>query len=191
MGKRPSLGVESALHLGALLPFSPVPKKQHISIQCVLKQQKIAVETEAMIDSGATGLFIDKSFANKLGLKINPRRNPISLILFDGTKAEDITHQAFVELHFGNHVQRLKFDVTTLSHFAIVLGLPWLKTYNPHINWENEIIEITKENELALGGASTPEKPEQTVPRELHEFLDVFGEEEAKELKNSSRLEGS
>lgn len=180
-GKRSGLD-NSALHLGALLPFSPVKKNQHISISCVLKQDKIAIETKAMIDSGATGLFIDRDFAKKLGLKLFARKTPSTLTLFDGTRAEDITHQAFVELHFGNHVQRLKFDVTTLSHFAVILGFPWLKTYNPNIDWKNEVIAITEENELALRGTSVPERPEETVPKELHEFLDVFGEEEAREL---------
>ena len=100
-----------------------------------------------MIDSGAIGLFINKEFAKKISLKIIPRRVPIPLTLFDGSPAETITHQAFAELHLGKHMQRLKFDVTTLSHFAVILGLPWLRTYNPHIDWVNEVIEITEEKE--------------------------------------------
>lgn len=135
-----------------------------------------------MIDSGATGLFIDKEFAKKIGLKLLLKKSPVSLTPFDGSPAENITHQAFAELHLGNHVQKLRFDVTTLSHFAIILGLPWLRTYNPHIDWANEVIEITEDNELALKGTTVPENPEETVPKELHEYLDVFGEEEAREL---------
>ena len=135
-----------------------------------------------MIDSGATGLFIDKEFAKKIGLETTRKKNPVPLTLFDGSPAENITHQAFAELHLGGSIQRLKFDITTLSHFAIILGLPWLKTFNPNIDWANEVIEISEDNELALGGSSIPENAEQTVPEELHEYLDVFGEEEAKEL---------
>lgn len=171
MGKRPNLGGEAALHLGALLPFLPVRKKQHVSIQCILKQTKIAVEVEAMIDSGATSLFIDKEFAKKIGLKLFPKKSPIPLTLFDGSPAEDITHQAFAELHLGKQVQKLRFDVTTLSHFAIIFGLPGLRTYNPHIDWANEVIEITEDSELALKGTAIAENPEETVPEELHEYV--------------------
>lgn len=183
MGKRGGLDVEAALHLGALLPFSSViNKKQHVAIKCLLKQKKIAVETKAMIDSGATGLFIDEDFANRLGLKKWKKKRPVQLTLFDGSYARDITHQISLDLDFSGVTQKLVLNVTTLSHYAIVLGLPWLKAFNPLIDWRNETVEVTEEGELTLAGVSIDDTLEEIVPKELHEFLDVFSEEEAKEL---------
>lgn len=134
-----------------------------------------------MIDSGATGLFIDKEFVQRLGLKTYRKRKPVPLSLFDGTRIADITEQVYLDLHFSGAVQQLCLDVTTLSHYAIVLGLPWLQAYNPYIDWKNEIIEIPdQENEL--NGTSEEPGLKEAIPKEYHEFLDVFGEEEAKEL---------
>lgn len=135
-----------------------------------------------MIDSGATGLFIDEEFVRKMGLKTHKKRRPSPLSLFDGTKVKDITEKVYLNLHLRGMVQKLACDVTVLSHYAIILGLPWLKTYNPHIDWRNEIIEISEDGELALHGTTPDQAVKDVVPREYHEFLDVFGEEEAKEL---------
>ena len=135
-----------------------------------------------MIDSGATGLFIDKEFVQKMGLKTYKKKHSIALTLFDGSRAADLTHQVFLELHLDGVVQKIALDVTTLSHYAVVLGLPWLKAYNPHIDWQNEVIEITEQGELALEAIETSESVEEMVPPELHEYLDVFSEQEAREL---------
>jgi hypothetical protein len=168
-----------------------------------LIQNKISLVVDAMIDSGATGLFIDKEFAKKIGLKLWKKPRPIKLTLFGGSKAQDITHQAFADLNIRGFTQKLKFEVTTLSHFAIVLGLPWLREYNPNIDWKNEVIEFKEEgivlagtgsaeyldifsefrnDDLTLGASNIEPGLEESVPRELHKYLDVFSEQEAKEL---------
>lgn len=168
------------MHLGALDPLR-VYKKDHVSIPGVLTQKKIAVGVHAMIDSGATGIFIDKEFAKKIGLQLYKRQHPVKLTLFDGSRAQDITHQAFAELNFKGVTQKLRFEVTTLSHFAIVLGLPWLRIYNPNIDWKNEVIEFHEEG-IVLAGTETEQSTKEIVPSELHEYLDVFSEQEAREL---------
>lgn len=134
-----------------------------------------------MIDSGATGLFIDEEFAKELGLKMYRKRAPVKLTLFNGELAKPITHSIYLNMQFDGITQKLKFEVTTLSHYALVLGLPWLKMYNPMIDWTNEIVFIGKK-EASLGEATTEPGLQEQIPVELHEYLDVFGEEEAKDL---------
>lgn len=145
-----------------------------------MSQDKIAAQVEAMIDSGATGLFIDKEFAEHLKLKQFRKKKPVKLTLFDGSSALEITHQVYATFEYKGIQQKLRFEVTKLSHFAIVLGLPWLKDYNPNIDWGKEAVEIHDEG-IALKGTEDIAL-EQVVPEELHEFLDVFSEEEAKAL---------
>lgn len=116
-----------ALHLGGINPYARKRKKQHLKIEGVLSQGKISVKVPAMIDSGATGIFIDEAFAKHLGLKRMKRQTPVHLTLFDGSAAKTITHQIHAEFLLDGLLQELTFEVTTLSHYAVVLGLPWLK----------------------------------------------------------------
>lgn len=137
-----------------------------------------------MVDSGATGLFINKDFAKKLGLKMYKKAHPIQLSLFNGKPAKPITHSIYAELLVNGFTQKLKFEVTTLARYAIVLSLPWLKMVNPTINWNQETLILNPSiKELNLGGATTEDmKLEDQVPQSFHDYLDVFSKEEAKEL---------
>jgi len=33
------------------------------------------------------------------------------------------------------HTKFIQLDITVLGTYAVILGMPWLKTYNPQINW--------------------------------------------------------
>ena len=78
MGKREGLSIDTALCLGALEPFSPV-KKSHIGIQAILTQKEVAVQVEAMIDSGATGNFVDDRWAQKQGWRTEVIDKPVKV----------------------------------------------------------------------------------------------------------------
>ena len=106
-----------------------------------------------MIDSGATGIFIDRSYAKKLGLRQIKRKKIAHLTLFDGSNAEPITHQVAATLKVGDAEQKLVFDITPLGEYQVILGLPWLQTYNPNIDWANETITLHG-NKIALSAAS-------------------------------------
>lgn len=74
-------------------------------------------------------------------------------------------------------------DVTDLhKKFAIVLGMPWLRIYNPHVDWTNGRIEISDKGEFLMAGITSDDNLEEAIPKKLHEFLDVFSEQEAREL---------
>lgn len=55
----------------------------------------------------------------------------------EGTSLETVTHQ-MVNLAVtisGSHQELLTFLVISSPSSAVVLGLPWLKLHNPHIDW--------------------------------------------------------
>ncbi len=144
----------------------------HINIVVTLFKGKMKLKARAMIDSGATGIFIDETFCQNYKIPTVKRNRPIKLTLFNGTSAGDITRQVKADLLIGDNKQALVFEVTKLSNFPIVLGLPWLKEFNPTINWEEEEIVF----------AATDVALEDEIPKEFHEYLDVFSESEAKIL---------
>lgn len=161
------------LSLGAV---SNVPDdSEHVNIDILFSQHKVKVRAQAMIDSGATGIFIDQDFCRKHGITTFKRKRPIRLTLFNGSDAGYITRQAKATLVINKEEQELVFEVTRLSTYPIVLGLPWLRKFNPIINWMEE--------EVLFAGTANADTPlEEQIPRELHRYLKVFSEQEAKVL---------
>jgi len=50
------------------------------------KSEISKVETNALIDSGAEGEFIDQNYARKLGIKQTALEKPIKVLNVDGTR---------------------------------------------------------------------------------------------------------
>ena len=98
-----------------------------------------------MIDSGATGLFLNSSYAQKHHMVTRPLHHPIKLYNIDGSpnRAGSITHSVRLMTRVDkNPSQLLEFLVTDLGNENIILGLPWLRRVNPNIDWEKGRLQI-------------------------------------------------
>src|SRR5882724_3385248 len=93
----------------------------------------------ALIDSGATSNFLDSSLATSPPFVLEPLDRPIPLCLFNGKPATaGFIHESVnTSILFADHLtQSLSLLVTKLHPSApIVLGLPWLRSTNPTIDW--------------------------------------------------------
>ena len=96
------------------------------------------VAVRALLDSGATGLFMDITFAREKGFKMEKLRKPLLVRNADGTvnTGGAITHQVECNMFFKGHVERARMDVCNLGKIEVILGMPWLAAHNPEINWE-------------------------------------------------------
>ena len=99
------------------------------------------VETQALIDCGAGGMFIDQNFAQNF--EIFPLNEPITAQNVDGTINKKGTIKSYVKLEFKINSRRFRerFYVTGLGKQKIILGFTWLQKYNPLINWKTGKIE--------------------------------------------------
>src|SRR5882724_9264523 len=93
----------------------------------------------ALIDSWATSNFLDSSLAASPPFVLEPLDHLIALCLFDGKPAmAGFIHESVnTSISFADHsTQSLSLLVTKLHLSAlIVLGLPWLRSTNPMIDW--------------------------------------------------------
>src|SRR5882724_2356508 len=93
----------------------------------------------ALIDSGATSNFLDSSLAISPPFVLEPLDCQIALCLFDGkpVTAGFIHESVNTSVLFADcSTQSLSLLVTKLHPSApIVLGLPWLRSTNPTIDW--------------------------------------------------------
>src|SRR5882724_8974689 len=92
-----------------------------------------------LINSGATLNFVDLSLAALPPFVMEPLDRPITLCLFDGKPATAgfIHESVHISVSFADcSTQSLSLLVTKLHPSApIVLGLPWLRSTNPTIDW--------------------------------------------------------
>ena len=103
------------------------------------------VVVRALLDSGATGLFMNTTFAREKGLKIEKLKKPLLVRNVDGTVnvGRAITHQVECNMFFKGHVERARMDVYNLGKTEVILEMPWLAVHNPEIDWEKGEVKIT------------------------------------------------
>jgi len=65
------------------------------------------VSVRALLDSGATGLFMNKKLAEKQGFKLERLIKPIKVKNVDGNdnKGRSITHEVEVNLYYRGHIE--------------------------------------------------------------------------------------
>ena len=101
-------------------------------------------DTNALVDSGASGMFINQRLVDKLGLKTFALPQALPVYNVDGTKNKlgEITEATTIDLRIGDRMNKTVLYVTGLGKHDIILGLTWLKTFNPIINWTEGTLEL-------------------------------------------------
>jgi len=95
-----------------------------VGLEKLESHERVAVK--ALLDSGATGLFMDTTFAREKGFKMKRMKNPLLVKNVDGTVnvGGAITHQVECNMFFKGHVERVRMDVCNLEKTEVILGMP-------------------------------------------------------------------
>ena len=98
-----------------------------------------------LVDSGATDNFIHPKLLQRLGLGSQPLDRPQKIWNIDRTtnKAGALTHCVDLEVHTGNRQEIMKFLVTDLGGEDLILGYPWLSTFEPKFRWRDAAIDTS------------------------------------------------
>ena len=101
---------------------------------------------KALLDSGATGMFMDRKMAAKYGFRLQKLERLIMVRNIDGTNnsAGAITHQVEVNVYYKGYIERMRMDVYDLGKTDVILGMLWLQAYNPEINWETGKVKMMR-----------------------------------------------
>jgi len=104
------------------------------------------VDVKALLDSGATGMFIDKKFAegNRIAMRLLDK--PICVYNVDGTlnQGGSITHEVTLMLSHKGHKEKAVFEVCDLGKSTVIIGYTWLQKHNPTIDWKTGDIKFTR-----------------------------------------------
>jgi hypothetical protein len=104
----------------------------------------------ALVDSGAEGMIINSSFANKYRLTLQQLKTPLPVCNVDGStnKAGAVLSTMIQTIQIlapqnQHHEERSEFYVTTIGDHDIILGTDWLKAHNPEVNWTMSQLAFT------------------------------------------------
>ena len=138
--------------------ITALPNERTMHIPIRLSNGTQIVETTTLVDCGATGNFIDVSLLCLLELPLEKLPNPIITNNVDGTANAKGTIQwkAHTDILFKERMEKLKLMVLSPGRRQIILGMPWLKKWNPTINWKRNMITLL-ENPLTTETTSVPQ----------------------------------
>ena len=95
-----------------------------VGLEKLESHERIAVK--ALLDSRATDLFMDMTFAREKGFKMEKLKNPLLVRNVDGTvnARGAITYQVECNMFFKGHMKRARMDICNLGKTEVILGMP-------------------------------------------------------------------
>jgi len=131
------------------------------------------ITVKALLDSGATGMFMDKRMVARHGFKLQKLERLIMVRNVDGTNNSEgaITHQVECNVYYKGYVERMRMDICDLGKTEVILGILWLAVHNPEINWETGEVKMTRCPPLCGRGSQTKEKIKRVVTIEEEKIV--------------------
>ena len=109
-----------------------------MSFPILLQGKNKIINTTALIDSRAMGNFIDIQLLSSDDFIFSHLPSPIITYNVDGTENQKGTIHWKVQttLTLENHSDPIELLVLWLNKPWVILGMPWLRKWNPRINWD-------------------------------------------------------
>ena len=128
--------------LSHVLVASDNERTLHFPVKLLIGKQ--TAEMTALIDSGATGNFIDLGLLSLTNFPLKKMPQPIRAFNIAGScnKQGTIMWKASTCMLLFKEPENLEFMVVGLGCHQIILGMPWLKAWNPHIDWKSHSLSF-------------------------------------------------
>jgi hypothetical protein len=100
-------------------------------------------DIKALVDSGATDNFIHPNFVKRMGLGQQELDKPRNIYNIDDTtnRSGQITHYLSLAVTTAGKMQEMRFLITDIGREDVLLGYPWLSTYEPCFSWKHGTID--------------------------------------------------
>lgn len=123
------------LSASSLLP----QPEDHLILPVRLQLQSNMIETYALLDCGATSVFMDVNFARTQleGTPLTTKAIPRRVHVIDGRpiSSGNITQEVTLAMSMDGHHEKVTFDLCALGKYPIILGMTWLRKHNPKVDW--------------------------------------------------------
>src|SRR5260370_12236914 len=117
-----------------------------MSVELQITTSLCSISISALLDSGATGMFVNQAFAQKHKLETHPLPNPVPVHNVDGTLNENgsITEEVEVILQYGQHMEKVHLAVANLRWQTVIIGHSWLTHHNPEVDWARQSVTMSR-----------------------------------------------
>jgi hypothetical protein len=117
-----------------------------IDVEIETTDTSVKHQTDALVDSGATGLFMDSDYVCLNAISTCQLSLPILVFNVDGSvnEAGEISEVVEVILWYDSHVECAQFVVTQLGQQNMILGFTWLWEHNPEVNWQSQTVQMLR-----------------------------------------------
>ena len=110
------------------------------------REDSLDSSVESLVDCGATSDFMSMQTAKRAQLPLYKLRNPGHVLTAGGVQVE-VRYYTRAYVRVGELVFRHHFKVLEILP-DVVLGLPWLRSYNRTVNWKERYADIQHGFEL-------------------------------------------
>lgn len=108
-----------------------------------------ALDIDALLDSGATGNYIDQEYAMKIGIVCEKKERPELVKAVDGTvlSSGPVSYhtRSLLMQRSQNHQEHIQFDLIDAPQFRLILGMPWLTLHDPKVSWAARTITLSSD----------------------------------------------
>ena len=101
-----------------------------------------------LVDSGATGNFVNDAFVNKHRVSSMSLPSQDIVTLADGSQQTAAAFVPSASVAIGTYTDRLDLVSLPLAGYDAILGMPWLHHYNPHVDWQRKSIKFAGSDHL-------------------------------------------
>ena len=120
--------------------------REHFHIPVTLKGRNREKEIVAMVDSGASTVFIHPRFVQENKIRTHRLAQPIALFNIDGTPngIGHIEKVSMVEMVIGDHREKAVFTMADIGPEDVIIGIDWLRKHNPEVDWEQGTLRLSR-----------------------------------------------
>ena len=104
------------------------PHSLNIQVKLTSLTSLTSISTSMLLDSRATGMFINWNFMQKHQLETTPLPQPILMHNIDGSPNENgsVMEEVHITLRFRCHSERAHLAVANLRQQMVIIGHSWL-----------------------------------------------------------------
>src|SRR5260370_36834442 len=145
------------------------PCSLNIQVKLTSLTSLASVSMSALLDSGATGMFINRSFMQKHQLETTLLPQPVLVRNVDSSPNENgsVTEEVHITLHFRHHSKRAHLAVANLRQQTVIIGHSWLTLHNLEVDWVSQKVlmmrcppscngHVPPKSDLPLQESTTP-----------------------------------
>src|SRR5258705_4555910 len=116
------------------------PCSLNIQVELTSLTLLASISTSMLLDSRATGMFINWSFVQKHQLETTPLPQPVLVCNVDGSANENgsVMEEVHITLHFRHHSKRAHLAVANLGQQMVIIGNSCLTLHNPEVDWVSQ-----------------------------------------------------